>query len=432
MRSHFIILLTLLTLHSSLFTQSLSSHYLLLGPFPVVEGTDKPTQEQELASFENDLISPDQLSDLEEGLSLMHRGKLFQWQQVEGKDGYIDLDAFYEKPDYVFAYAYAEIDVPEAGERLVGVGSDDGIKIWLNGTLIHDKFALRPHLANEDLVVFNFQKGKNTLLLRVQDDILDWGFSLNFLPQDQLSSILENAVMAGQLDNVKLLLDHKADPNQSGKYGLTSWQAAQIKGRTEIADLLVKHGANTEIPFPAKRKIVDKLFQDLSEGTQPGAAVLVAQNGKILYQHGFGYANVEKKIPVTPDTKFRIGSISKQFTSAAILTLVEKGKMNLDDKLSKFIPDFPRGDEVTIHHLLTHTSGIHSFTNTPMFIDRVVSPIAWKDLIEEIKGYEYDFDPGTNWVYNNSGYFILGYLVEQVSGMSFNEYLKRHFSTHWA
>ena len=83
--------------------------------------------------------------------------------------------------------------------------------------------------------------------------------------------------------------------------------------------------------------------------------VLVARNGKILFEKGYGLANIGDRVPVTPLTKFRIGSMTKQFTAAAILKLHEQGKLNLDDKLSKFIPDYPRGDEVTIHHLLTHT-----------------------------------------------------------------------------
>ena len=427
MRLLTILLFSLFTLHPSLFTQSLPSHYLLLGPFPVAEGVEAPNEVQEKAGFTTDLVAADQLGALEEGLSLMHQGQVFKWQKAEAVDGYVDLDAFYENPDYVFAYAYAEFEMDQAGSRLVGVGSDDGIKIWLNGKLIHENYVYRPHVAKEDLVVFDFQQGKNTLLIRVQDNILDWGFSLHYMGPEELPKALEDAVLGGQMDRVKLLIDLGVDVNQPGRYGLTPWQEARVKGRTEIVDFLVQHGAVTDLPFPAPEMLVERLFQDISEETRPGASVLVAKDGKILYQKGFGYANLEKKIPVSPETKFRIGSISKQFTAVATLKLVEAGKMKLDDPLSKYIPDFPRGDEVSIHHLLTHTSGIHSFTNTPNFLDRVVKPVAWKDLLEEIKGYEYDFDPGANWAYNNSGYFILGCLVEQVSGLSFDNYLKKTF-----
>jgi CubicO group peptidase (beta-lactamase class C family) len=159
----------------------------------------------------------------------------------------------------------------------------------------------------------------------------------------------------------------------------------------------------------------------------PGAAVLVAENGKIVFEKGYGLANIEHCVPVTPDTKFRIGSITKQFTAAAILKLVEEGKLSLDDKVSKFIPDFPRGDIVTIHHLLTHTSGIHSYTEKAEFLPSVTAPIKPEDLVRSIQGDSYDFDPGKQWKYNNSGFFLLGYLVERVSGQPYGEYLRKTF-----
>ena len=97
---------------------------------------------------------------------------------------------------------------------------------------------------------------------------------------------------------------------------------------------------------------------------------LVARDGKTLYEKGFGYACIESKIAATPRTVFRIGSVTKQFTAAAILKLQEQGKLRVEDKLSKFLPDYPRGDEVTLYHLLTHTSGIHDFTKQAATSDR--------------------------------------------------------------
>src|SRR5687767_15485999 len=97
---------------------------------------------------------------------------------------------------------------------------------------------------------------------------------------------------------------------------------------------------------------------------------------KYCIKKGFGYADVKSKILVNPDTKFRIGSVTKQFTAAAILKLQENNLLSVDDKLSKFIPDFPRGDEVTIHHLLTHTSGINSYTGSDYFLERVTKTIS--------------------------------------------------------
>jgi CubicO group peptidase (beta-lactamase class C family) len=153
----------------------------------------------------------------------------------------------------------------------------------------------------------------------------------------------------------------------------------------------------------------------------------VAKEGKILYKKGFGYADVKNKILVTPDTKFRIGSVTKQFTAAAILKLQENNLLSVNDKLSKYIPDFPRGNEVTIHHLLTHTSGIHSYTGRNDFISRVTKTISPDTLISVIKKDSFDFNPGERMLYNNSGYFILGYIISKVSGKPYETFLKETF-----
>jgi CubicO group peptidase (beta-lactamase class C family) len=169
------------------------------------------------------------------------------------------------------------------------------------------------------------------------------------------------------------------------------------------------------------------LLDGLIKTNDPGLAVLVAQDGKILFERGYGRADREHDVPVTPQTTFRIGSITKQFTASAILKLQEEGKLNVNDKLSKYIPDFPRGDEVTLRYLLTHTSGIHSYTDEPDFVSRVTNATTTGAIIEEIKKYPFDFDPGTKWRYDNSGYLLLGYIVEKVSGQNYGDFLRENF-----
>ena len=177
--------------------------------------------------------------------------------------------------------------------------------------------------------------------------------------------------------------------------------------------------------IPGLDNFISNIFKKLQIDTMPGASVLVAQNGDIIYQKGFGYADIEKKIPVTPDTKFKIGSISKQFTAVAILKLQEEGKIKIKDKLSKYIPDFPRGNEVTIYQLLTHTSGIHDYSSQPNF--EMTNPVTPQALLDIIKKLPYDFNPGERYLYNNSGYVILGYIVSQLSGKTLSEYLNETF-----
>ena len=170
-----------------------------------------------------------------------------------------------------------------------------------------------------------------------------------------------------------------------------------------------------------------KHLQEVTQGDSPGVAVLVARDGKIVFQGGFGLADLEKKTPVTTETKFRIGSITKQFTAAAILKLTEQRKLAVTDPLSKFFPDFPRGGEVTLRHLMTHTSGIHSYTDKPDFLTKVSQRIEPAALIESFKNDPLDFAPGAGFHYNNSAYFLLGEIVAKVSGKPFGDYLRDTF-----
>ena len=178
---------------------------------------------------------------------------------------------------------------------------------------------------------------------------------------------------------------------------------------------------------PTAEERVTTRLQELTKGGTSGVAVLIARDGQIVFQGGFGLADLAGKTPVTAETKFRIGSISKQFTAAAILRLAEEKKLALTDPLAKFFPDFPRAGEITLHQLLTHTSGIHSFTDKPDFLSRVTAPIEPGKLIASFRDDPSDFAPGAGFHYNNSAYFLLGEIVAKVSGQPFAEYLRATF-----
>jgi CubicO group peptidase (beta-lactamase class C family) len=154
--------------------------------------------------------------------------------------------------------------------------------------------------------------------------------------------------------------------------------------------------------------------------------VLVMKQNKVLLRKAYGMADRELNIPNTPESKMEIGSLTKQFTAAAVLQLVEQGKLSLDDKLSKFFPSFYKGDSVTIHMLLNHSSGIPSFTDLTGF--NKVEKLVWSrdSMIAFFNNKPYDFTPGTNFKYNNSGPFLLGYIIEKVSGMSYETYLQKN------
>jgi CubicO group peptidase (beta-lactamase class C family) len=163
----------------------------------------------------------------------------------------------------------------------------------------------------------------------------------------------------------------------------------------------------------------------VAAGKATGLAVAVMQDGKLVFSRGWGKANLEWNTPVTPDTVFRIASNTKSFTAASVLILAERGRLSIDDKLSKYLPDFPRGDEVTIRQLLNHTSGIASFDEAVADQRELAVAHTPKEMIALIQGLKplYVFPPGTAYRYSNSGYHLLGYIVEQVSGQSLNRFM---------
>jgi len=174
---------------------------------------------------------------------------------------------------------------------------------------------------------------------------------------------------------------------------------------------------------------VQEVLKLANEYGQFNGSALVAENGKVIYNGGFGLANVEWGIPNTPDTKFRLGSITKQFTATVILQLVEQGKIKLDGKLSDYLPEYRKdtGDKVTIHHLLTHTSGIPSYTNQPGFLENVSrNPYKVDEFVKKYASGDLEFEPGSKYSYNNSGYFLLGAIIERVTGKPYEQVLKQN------
>src|SRR5579864_334200 len=152
--------------------------------------------------------------------------------------------------------------------------------------------------------------------------------------------------------------------------------------------------------------------------------VLVAQNGKVLLDKGYGFAILEWDIPNSPSTKFRLGSITKQFTAASILLLEERGKLKVEDLVKKYMPDAPAAwDKVTIYHLLTHTSGIPSFTGFPDYASTDAIATTPEKLVARFRDKPLEFQPGEKWNYSNSGYVLLGYLLEKISGQAYADFV---------
>jgi CubicO group peptidase (beta-lactamase class C family) len=172
---------------------------------------------------------------------------------------------------------------------------------------------------------------------------------------------------------------------------------------------------------------IDSLISVYEEYGQFTGTVLVAESGQVIFKKGYGLANREWNIPNEPNTKFRIGSITKQFTAMLIMQLVEEGKIKLGDKLTDYLPDYRRdiGDKVTIHHLLTHTSGIPSYTEEPDFFPDVSrDPYGVDEFVQLFCSGDLQFEPGSQFRYNNSGYFLLGAIIEKITGKTYETVLQ--------
>jgi len=175
-------------------------------------------------------------------------------------------------------------------------------------------------------------------------------------------------------------------------------------------------------------KQIDKSISDNYKNYAPGCAVLIAKNGEVLLEKGYGTANIELNVQMKSEMVFRIGSITKQFTAMAILQLVDKGQMALTDSIQKFIKDFHfKGKTITIENLLTHTSGIKGYEQIDAKIPNVMRiDFSPKAVIDSLDKLSLEFDPNTRYNYSNSNYFLLGYIIEQVSGKSYQQYVKEN------
>ncbi len=177
---------------------------------------------------------------------------------------------------------------------------------------------------------------------------------------------------------------------------------------------------------------LDDLLNKYTEYGQFNGSVLVADHGKVIYKKGFGLANREWDIPNAPDTKHRLGSITKQFTAMLIMQLVAEGKLDLQATISKYLPDYSKvnGDKITIHQLLNHTSGTPNYTSFPNFFKELSrNPYTPTEMVRMYADSILDFTPGEQFSYSNSGYITLGAIIEMVTGKSYEEVLQEKIFT---
>lgn len=181
--------------------------------------------------------------------------------------------------------------------------------------------------------------------------------------------------------------------------------------------------ASSEDPFPAQ---ADQLLEAYHAAGQFSGAVLVAEGDTVIYQRGIGLADRSWDIANSPDTHFRIASATKQFTAALVLRLYEEGKIDLDEPIITYLPDYPRpqGEIVTVRHLLLQTSGIPNYTSLPDWRDRMRDPHDPDDFLNVFAGLDLAFPPGAQFQYSNSNYFVLGVIIEKVTGLTYAEAMR--------
>jgi len=173
------------------------------------------------------------------------------------------------------------------------------------------------------------------------------------------------------------------------------------------------------------RTLIDQRLASAYPPDGPGAAVIAVQEGVVVLRKGYGLANLELGVPIEPDMVFRVASLTKEFTAALVLQLAEEGVISLEDEILDFLPDYPvQGHRVTVRHLLTHTSGIPTFQRVPGFQDHVRLDHTLEETIAIFKNEPFEFTPGERYSYSSSGYILLGAILEQATGRSFEELLR--------
>ena len=191
----------------------------------------------------------------------------------------------------------------------------------------------------------------------------------------------------------------------------------------------------TQAAAPAKdaalAQAVDRAAAELiASRASAGFSVAIYRDGQPLLVKGYGIANLEDRAPATEATVYRIGSITKEFTAAAILLLAERGKLSVDDRLSRYLPDFPRAGEVTLRQLLNHTSGIRNYTDEAWLAEASTREMSMAQMTDYIAGQKplFDFEPQAGWAYSNSAFYLLGAVIEKVSGQDYARFVEENLT----
>lgn len=216
-------------------------------------------------------------------------------------------------------------------------------------------------------------------------------------------------------------------------FGAVNRRGALALGLGAASAAMIRSAAAAAGPWGAVEAAAER---GIAEQKAPGLQLSVMRDGALVYSKGFGLANLEIRTPVFATSIFRMGSLAKQFTAAAMLLLAEDGRLSLDDRLARFLPDFPRAGEISLRQMLNHSSGLGNYTETPSprgFLQDSRPDYDDAALIAAMRAIEplYAFEPGTGWAYSNTAYILLGLVVARASGRSYAQFLReRLFAPH--
>ena len=228
--------------------------------------------------------------------------------------------------------------------------------------------------------------------------------------------------------SVALLVSLSCGGDESTNAGTPSPPAATptVTPTSEIAPAATPTSVPTVSPTEEIALKVDEFINAYLELGKFSGAVLIAKDGEVLLSRGYGMANYEHDVPNTPRTKFRLASITKSFTALATLQLQEMGLLDVDEPIATYLPDYLNGDQITIHHLLTHTSGIPSYNIYPEYWDNRMLPSAIERTVGIFKDKPLEFSPGERYQYSNSGFLLLGHIIEEVSGETWETFVREN------
>jgi CubicO group peptidase (beta-lactamase class C family) len=238
---------------------------------------------------------------------------------------------------------------------------------------------------------------------------------------------LIRAAFDGDRQTISVLLSNGVDANARTSPGLTAWQAAKVKGHADIMDLLAKAGADTHTAPPKAEAILDWYVKEKVGPGSPGLALAVIRDANLVFKQGWGLANLEYDVPITPATVFHAASVSKQFTAFAMARLIQQGKLSLEDDIRNYLPEMHEcGARITVRHLVSHTSGLRDQWMLLVLARKnhggVVSQAEVMKLLERQR--ELLFNPGESFLYCNSGYTLLSEVVAAISRKSFGDFTR--------